>query len=46
MSEVITLLVAIAVPVIALAGIAGLIAGVRDLEGSRDELLELDRARR
>ena len=34
-------LVAIAVPVVMLAAIVGLIAGIRALERSRDELVEL-----
>jgi hypothetical protein len=40
------LLVAIAVPVAALAALVGLVTSVRELERSRDELGELDAARR
>jgi HAMP domain-containing protein len=35
------LLVALAVPIVALVTLVGLFAGVRELERSRDELIEL-----
>lgn len=45
-ADAFALLVAIAVPVAALAALVGLIAGVRDLERSRDELSGRHAARR
>jgi hypothetical protein len=39
--EALAFIVAIAVPVVTLAALVGLIAGVRELERSRDELIEL-----
>ena len=39
--DLFAVLVAIAVPVVALAAIVGLITGVSALERSRDELIEL-----
>ncbi|HEY8807932.1 MAG TPA: hypothetical protein VIN70_10160 [Candidatus Limnocylindria bacterium] len=40
-AEAFALLIAAVVPVITLAALVGLIVGVRDLERSRDELIEL-----
>ena len=40
-AEAVTLLVAIAVPIATLATLVGLIASLRELERSRDELNEL-----
>jgi hypothetical protein len=40
-ADLLTLVAAIAVPVVTLATLIGLIAGVRELERSRDELIEL-----
>ncbi|HEV2249357.1 MAG TPA: hypothetical protein VGT60_02490 [Candidatus Limnocylindria bacterium] len=45
-AEASTLLVAIAVPVVALAALVGIAVRIRELERSRDELIELDAARR
>jgi hypothetical protein len=45
-AEVLTLVAAIAVPVVTLAALVGLIAGVDELERSRDELIELGIPRR
>jgi hypothetical protein len=45
-ADVLTLIAAIAVPVVTLAALVGLIAGVGELERSRDELIELGIARR
>jgi HAMP domain-containing protein len=45
-AEASALLVAIVTPLAALAALVGLIAGVRELERSRDELIELDPTRR
>ena len=44
-TEVIALLVAIAVPVVTLLTLVGLIAGIKSIEISRDELIELGRRR-
>lgn len=41
-AEASTLLVAVGVPVAGLAALVALIARVRDLERSRDELIELE----
>jgi len=40
-AEALTFLVAIAIPILTLATLVGLIAGIRELERSRDELVEL-----
>jgi len=45
-AEAFALLVAIAVPVVTLAALVGLIAGITALERSRDELIELGISRR
>jgi hypothetical protein len=45
-AEASALLVAIAVPLAGIAALVALIAGLRDLERSRDELIQLDPARR
>jgi hypothetical protein len=45
-AEASALLVAIVAPLAAVAALVGLIAGVRELERSRDELIELDPTRR
>lgn len=42
-AEAVALLVAVALPVVALVAVAGLIAGIRDLETWRDEVAELSR---
>ncbi len=42
-AEVLTLVVAIAVPIVTLAALTGLIRGLRELERSRDELIKLDK---
>ena len=39
--EVLTLVIAIAAPIVGLAAVVGLLRGVTDLERSRDELAEL-----
>jgi HAMP domain-containing protein len=44
--EALALLVAVALPVTALAALVGVIASIRELERSRDELSGLDPARR
>ena len=45
-AEALAFLVAIAVPIVTLSALVGLIAGIRELERSRDELIELGVARR
>jgi len=45
-AEALPFLVAIAVPVVTLAALVGLIAGISELERSRDELIELEVSRR
>ncbi len=45
-AEALAFLVAIAVPIVTLATLVGLIAGIRELERSRDELIELGASRR
>ena len=43
--EAFALLVAVAVPVVTLLTLVGLIAGIKSIEISRDELIELGRRR-
>ena len=45
-AEALTFVVAIAVPIVTLAALVGLIAGVSELERSRDELIELGMSKR
>ena len=45
-AEAFALLVAIGLPVVGLLAVVGLIAGLRSLERSRDELIELGIRRR
>lgn len=45
-ADLVTLLVALAVPVVTLATLVGLVTGVTELERSRDELSELGASRR
>jgi len=40
-TDVLALVIAIALPLVTLAGLAGLIVGFGELERSRDELIEL-----
>jgi len=40
-AEALAVLVAIAAPIVTLAALVGLIGGIRELERSRDELIEL-----
>lgn len=45
-ADLLTLVAAVALPIVTLVTLAGLIAGVGDLERSRDELLKLGIPRR
>ena len=45
-AEALAFLVAIAVPIVTLSALVGLIAGIRALERSRDELIERGVSRR
>ena len=45
-AEASALLVAIVIPLVALAAAVGLVGGIHELERSRDELIELDAVRR
>lgn len=45
-ADLLALVAAVAVPIVTVVTLAGLIAGVGDLERSRDELLELGIPRR
>lgn len=45
-ADLLALVAAVALPIVTLVTLAGLIAGVGDLERSRDELLELGIPRR
>ena len=45
-TEVLALITAITLPIVALAAVVGLFTGVRELERSRDELVEVSVPRR